>query len=209
MRVGELQQKQEMRNVARAASFALRASAVAVAGCLQDGAGSSRSRTSSEVPVREDKNPAEDGLGDDVEHGVGDVLAFDADGTGALGEDPDDRVDHPRDDSDVHGTAVGALARAWSCRSAEVDADVAEFEGFAIAGQAAEEVDDGDEAEHGEAEESPLVAAVARVLDEGADEAGYNHDDVDGAEEKAGVEVGAADDREVVEHERGCDDPVT
>jgi len=92
-----------------------------------------------------DKNKAKERLGEDVKDGVADGFGLRADGAGAFSKDPDDRVEEPGDDGDGDDLIVLSL---------EVVGVVELFT------ELPDEIHDGEEAEHGEAEENPLVVAT-------------------------------------------------
>merc|ERR1711865_96514 len=77
-------------------------------------------------------------LGDDVKNGAADGLGVGADSAGAFGHDPDDGVEEPRDDGDVHDAREDLLVLRVN-----------------LVLHLAEEDEDGDEDEDGEAEEGP------------------------------------------------------
>ena len=94
--------------------------------------------------------PSEAGLGDDVEDGAEDGFDVGRDGGGTFGEDPHDGLEEPGDNNEVDG-----LLEDGGTHVGELCGDSAQLE------------KDGDEAKHGESEETPLFAAA----DEGTDEA--------------------------------------
>jgi len=126
-------------------------------------------------------------LGNDIKHSVADGLGVGAQSTSAFSKDPDDGVEEPGDDSDVHESFEGL--------------QVLQFDSLP---ESAEEPEDGDEAKHGEAEEDPLFATTHK----GADEASNDHEHVSSVHEEALVDrsVGVIDD--FPKEEGGRDGPV-
>jgi len=150
--------------------------------------------------VRDDQ-PADDGLGKDIKDGVGvsftlhgdDTNLLDRSGTksatvslGSLSgvaaragravdssEDPDNGVANPGEERKIDNVAKKFQDGARIAATAASSASGGFFSDFG------EEVHDGEESKHGEAEESPLFVAS----DEFADEAGNNHEDVHKHEE--------------------------
>ena len=158
------------------------------AACLNHGAW--EKTVADEIGASLDENEAEQGLGEDVKDGVADGFGLRADGAGAFSKDPDDRVEEPGADGDGNGLIILTL---------EVGTIVE------LLTELPDEVHDGEKAEHGEAEESPLVVATAH---EGADEAGDNHEDVHANEEVFFVGLGLGALENLPDHERGGDGPV-
>jgi len=143
--------------------------------------------------VRDDQ-PADDGLGKDIKDGVGvsftlhgdDTNLLDRSGTksatvslGSLSgvaaragravdssEDPDNGVANPGEERKIDNVAKKFQDGARIAATAASSASGGFFSDFG------EEVHDGEESKHGEAEESPLFVAS----DEFADEAGNNHE---------------------------------
>jgi hypothetical protein len=136
---------------------------------------------------------AEEALGNDVENGVENGLAVYGEGGGSLGKDPDDGVEEPGEDGEVGD--VGVVPEEEHVVEAEVDGSGLEL---------ADEVEDGDKAEHGEGEEEPLPA----VADKGGNEASNDHKNIH--EEDVGhLVIGATSKVDKgVEHDRGGEYPV-
>jgi len=126
-------------------------------------------------------------LGNDVKHGVADGLGVGAQGTSAFGKDPDDGVEEPGDDSDVHESFEGLF--------------VLHLDRFS---KSAEEPQDGDEAKHGEAEEDPFFSTAH----EGADEASDDHENISSVDEEALVDRSGGVIDDLPKEEGGRDGPV-
>jgi len=140
----------------------------------------------------EDKQ-TEETLGDYVEDGVENSLAIYGEGVGAFGKDPDDRVEEPGEYGEVGD--VGVVPE---------EEHVVEAEVYGSGLELANEVEDGDEAKHGEGEEEPLPA----VADEGGDEASNDHEHVH--EEDVGhLVIGATSEVDKgVKHDRRGKNPI-
>jgi len=136
---------------------------------------------------------AEEALGNDVENGVENGLAVYGEDGGSLGKDPDDGVEEPGEDGEVGD--VGVVPEEEDVVEAEVNGSGLEL---------ADEVEDGNEAEHREGEEEPLPA----VADDGGDETGDDHEHVH--EEDVGhLVIGATSEVDKgVKHDRGGKYPV-
>ena len=177
-----------------------------------------------------DDQPADGGLGEDVKDGVGVSFALHGDDTNLLdrsraksatvslgspggvaaraggavdsGEDPDDRVADPGDEGKIDNVAKEFQDRTRSAATAASSASGSFSSDFG------EEVHDGEEGKHGEAEESPLFVAS----DEFADEAGNDHEDVHKHEEDLRELVttvsGVSECDEFIENDGGGDGPV-
>jgi len=135
----------------------------------------------------------EEALGNDVKDSVEDGLAVYGQSVGAFGEDPDDGVEEPGEDGEVGD--VGVVPEEEDVVEAEVSGSGLEL---------ANEVEDGDEAEHGKGEKEPLPA----VAYDGGDETGDDHEHIH--EEDVGhLVIGATSEvDEGVKHDRGGKYPV-
>jgi len=159
-------------------------------------------------------NKAKPSLGDHVKHSVEDGFTVGGNGTSAFGEDPDDGVEGPSEDSEsndvieatqepnVGGNGTGDVTPGESRHNVACGIVDVVVDDMVLA--VAEVVDDGEEVEHGEGEEDPLI----RGADGGADEASGDHEDVLEEEEVPHVVIEATKVAEGVEHEGGGDDPV-
>jgi len=177
--------------------------------------------------VRDDQ-PADDGLGEYVKDGVGVSFALHGDDTNLLdrsgtksavrslgsgvaaragravdsGKDPDDGVANPGDESKTDNVAKEFQDGTRIAAAAASSATKLFFGDFS------EEVHDGEEGEHGEAEESPLFVAS----DEFADEASNDHEDVHKHEEDLHELVTTisrvSECNEFIENDGGSDGPV-
>lgn len=144
-----------------------------------------------DVAVAPDEQSTEDRLGQDVEHAVESSLGVRGDEVGALAHAPGDGVEGPQDGGQRAADHEGA-------------ADVATQGVGVFAGLPAEHVEDVEEGDAAEGEVAPLVAGA----DEGASEAGDDHDFVDEDDEEDRGPGHAGGEEQVGEKERGGDDPV-
>jgi len=126
-------------------------------------------------------------LGNDVKHSVANCLGVGAQGAGAFGKDPDDGVEEPGEDGDVHESFEGLF--------------VLHFDSFP---KRAEEPQDGDEAKHGEAEEDPFFSTAH----ERADEASNDHEHVSSVHKETLVDRSGSVVDDLPKEEGGRDGPV-
>jgi len=159
-------------------------------------------------------NKAKPSLGDHVKHSVEDGFTVGGDGASAFGEDPDDGVEGPSEDSEsndvieateepnVGGNGTGDVTPGESRHNVACGIVDVVVDDMVLA--VAEVVDDGEEVEHGEGEEDPPI----RVAYSGANESGSNHENVLEEEVVPNVIVEVAKVDKAMEHEGGGDDPV-
>merc|ERR1719446_1569862 len=138
-----------------------------------------------------DDDEAEDGLGDDVEDGVGHGLLVSGDLARALGSEPDDGVGGPGDGSEGSDLVEDALDGGGLGGSRGLEA-------------AEESAEDGHE--HAHAEEPEVVLLLA--LEEGTDETGDDHEEIDAKEPKGLVVGGTGEAADVEELEGGGEGPI-
>jgi len=162
---------------------------------------------------------ASNSLGDDVKDGVSVSLTLHRDNTSAgksssgfggvasstagggglvhVGKDPDDGVANPGKGDDAYEAGVESVDDGFAL-------DVTRPAKEAL-GDGDEDVKDGDESEHAEAEECPALG----TSDEFANKTGGNHEDVKDDEEDLGELVATVGKLYVlVKHDGGGDDPV-
>merc|ERR1719446_826471 len=138
-----------------------------------------------------DDDEAEDGLGDDVEEGVGHGLLVSTDLARALSSEPDNGVSGPGDGGEGSDLVEDALNGRGLGGSGGLEA-------------AEESAEDGHE--HAHAEEPEVVLLLA--LEEGTDETGDDHEEVDAKEPKGLVVGSTSEAADVKELEGGGEGPV-
>jgi len=141
-------------------------------------------------------------LGNNVKNHVEDGLAVGGEGGGTFGKNPNDGVEKPGNNGELHEALVEAGSVGNTVGEVLLDLEEVEL---------ADLLEDGDEGKHREGEENPLEVAS----DEGGDEARYDHEDVKEDEvvklkrEEALNTVGVLGDvGELPKDEGGGDEPV-
>jgi len=125
---------------------------------------------------------AEERLGKDVKHSVGNGLSVGRQLVGALGKDPDDGVERPEDHGEVHGVLEArphveqevVLDEFFLLHGRGVGAKIRLIASMILVVPSAELPKDGEEAKHGEAPEGPLRV----VAQKGANETGDDHEHI-------------------------------